>query len=434
VVKIKYSKHLSISLNLLLMASFLYSETKPVEKSSPTHGSPPRKLEQGPNGHWTANPSAAKTEGYEIHTVKSGDTLWNITQEYLKDPFLWPQVWEANPSVANPHWIYPGDEILIKKKMVVMAPAAPAPAEQAVALPAPAEPLRPAPATVQNTESPAATSPVAVSASAAADPQPAPALAAPRPSPSPVALYTDLYCSGFFSGEKLSPLAAVIGGEGSENQALFSGEDIIFLSKGTIAGIKPGDELQIVRQDNSFGKSGPQFNPAKSKSKYGYYYIDVGRVRVLFAQANSATARVIFACTEISVEDQAIPAEDRISPPRREAVAFDRFAPPSGKTHGQIFMTKEFLTQVGDGYVVFVDLGHKENVQVGDYFRIWRPFSKKNMSLFNIDDYRRHRNSFAEVRKVVGEAVVMRVDEKTSTCLVTYSAEEITLGDDVELE
>ena len=96
-------------------------------------------------------------------------------------------------------------------------------------------------------------------------------------------------------------------------------------------------------------------------------------------------------------------------------------------------MTKEFLTQVGDGNVVFVDLGHKENIQVGDYFRISRPFSKKNMSLFNIDDYRKHRDSFAEVRKVIGEAVVMRVDEKTSTCLVTYSTEEITLGDDVEI-
>ncbi len=146
-VKIKYSKHLSISLNLLLMASFLYSETKPVEKSYPTQGSPPRKLEQGQNGHWTANASAGKTEGYEIHTVKSGDTLWAITQEYLKDPFLWPQVWEVNPNVANPHWIYPGDEILIKKKIMVMAPAVPAPPEQPVA--------QPAPATVQNTESPA---------------------------------------------------------------------------------------------------------------------------------------------------------------------------------------------------------------------------------------------------------------------------------------
>jgi hypothetical protein len=97
-------------------------------------------------------------------------------------------------------------------------------------------------------------------------------------------------------------------------------------------------------------------------------------------------------------------------------------------------MTREFLTQVGDGNVVYVDLGKKENVQVGDYLRISRSFSGENISLFNLNDYRRHKDSFAEIRKVIGEAVVLRVDEKTSTCLVTYSIEEITLGDDVEVE
>ena len=84
--------------------------------------------------------------------------------------------------------------------------------------------------------------------------------------------------------------------------------------------------------------------------------------------------------------------------------------------------------------MVYVDLGHKENIQAGDYFRISRSFSKKNISIFNLNDYRRHEDSFAEVRKVIGEAVVLRVDEKTSACLVTYSTEEITLGDGVEIE
>jgi LysM repeat protein len=432
VVKIKSLEHLLISLGLLFMASFLYSETKPVVKTYPAQGSPPRKLEQRQDGHWTANKSSGKTEGYEVHNVKSGDTLWNIAQQYLKDPFLWPQVWEMNPNVANPHWIYPGDQILIKKTIVVMAPsslapseqpvAQSAPTEQPVARSAPTETIQPAPATTEKKESPTV-----------------PSLAAPtpvasQPAPPPVALYSDLYCAGFFSGEKLKPIAAVIGGEESEHRALFSDHDIIYLSKGTVAGIKPGDELQIVRPETSFGKWGPQFSSANSKSKYGYYYVDVGRARVLFAGENSATAQVIFTCGEISVEDQAVPAENRVSPIRRQGVAFEKFAPPSGKTRGKIFMTKEFLTQVGDGNVVFADVGHKDNVQVGDYFRISRSFNKKNISLFNINDYGKHTNSFSEVRKVIGEAVVLRADEKISTCLVTYSTEEITLGDDLELE
>ena len=43
----------------------------------------------------------------EAHTVKEGDTLWDITQTYYGDPYRWPQVWSYNPDITNPHWIYP---------------------------------------------------------------------------------------------------------------------------------------------------------------------------------------------------------------------------------------------------------------------------------------------------------------------------------------
>lgn len=61
-----------------------------------------------------ADTVTVKPDHPESYVVVKGDTLWDITGRFLNEPWLWPQVWEANPQIENPHLIYPGDVISLQ--------------------------------------------------------------------------------------------------------------------------------------------------------------------------------------------------------------------------------------------------------------------------------------------------------------------------------
>lgn len=80
----------------------------------------------------TAGPAAAQqapTESTRTHVVRTGDTLWDLSQLYLANPFRWPEIFGINRDVvADPHWIYPAERLRIPGGVpatVVASPAAP---------------------------------------------------------------------------------------------------------------------------------------------------------------------------------------------------------------------------------------------------------------------------------------------------------------------
>ncbi len=62
--------------------------------------------EPAPRAGLALNPNAP-----DSYVVKRGDTLWGIAKVFLRDPWYWPEIWQVNPQVQNPHLIYPGDTL-----------------------------------------------------------------------------------------------------------------------------------------------------------------------------------------------------------------------------------------------------------------------------------------------------------------------------------
>jgi hypothetical protein len=60
-----------------------------------------------------ADTIALHPDAPERYVVVKGDTLWDISARFLRDPWLWPEIWQVNPEITNPHLIYPGDVILL---------------------------------------------------------------------------------------------------------------------------------------------------------------------------------------------------------------------------------------------------------------------------------------------------------------------------------
>src|SRR5262245_16946115 len=216
----------------MLVASTTWAQTAQApNKTIPQQGPPPKNLTVRPDGHVSANPDPANPEKFEVHVVKQGETLSGIAGEVLKNPRLWPQLWEQNEHIINPHWIYPNDKILIQPVVEVSQAKPPEPEKAPEPEPAPEPPPRqvqlPPPAAPERRGPP----PIAI---------------APE---TPVAeiKYDDLYCSGSVRTANLPEDLKVISKFDTAAGVLSTDTDYVYLSQGSADGIAAGNVYQVMR-------------------------------------------------------------------------------------------------------------------------------------------------------------------------------------------
>ncbi|MBI5490189.1 MAG: LysM peptidoglycan-binding domain-containing protein [Deltaproteobacteria bacterium] len=87
----------------------------PASAQSASDSSGTTRLAEAARAGESVHISGSTRLGAERYVVRPGDTLWDICSAQLANPWLWPEVWSLNQEITNPHWIYPGQVLRLRR-------------------------------------------------------------------------------------------------------------------------------------------------------------------------------------------------------------------------------------------------------------------------------------------------------------------------------
>lgn len=282
----------------------------------------------------------------------------------------------------------------------------------------------------------------------------------------PVAGSNNLYCAGFISQSAISTANHIIGGQDEADKYNYSQNDFLYINMGRDKGVNVGDIFSVVRP------RGAVKSKWSKKSDVGFFVQEVGALEVIDVKQSVAVTRVKTSCDSFLLGDLVQLVEKRTSPVYEQKSALDRFGDPSGKATGRILMSRDGAEMLGRDFIAYVDLGADDSVKVGDRLTIFRRLDKGNplesrpgneevtsrdygfQSLiykggkFSNQSGRKSgdkadggevttsgaKSGRPNLRKVVGEAVVLNVKEKTATVVIVRTGQEVHTGDWVEIQ
>jgi hypothetical protein len=286
----------------------------------------------------------------------------------------------------------------------------------------------------------------------------------------PAALETELSCAGYIEYAPNYSGFEVVGAEQEQEQTTFSTGNVVFINAGSQQGVRVGQEFQVVRPRGQFTTK-----LTRKSGWLGVYTQEVGRLRVTVVKERMSVAVVANSCETILLGDLLRGVPYRVSPPVGETADLDRFADPTGKQNGRIVLAREAREMISRHQIVYIDLGTEDNLKEGDRLTVYRPAGTGNISRFRDEEVtptasygfesERYRGGQFSIksqrvqnpnqngihgpmtttpkikrrrppmpRKIVGEIVVLNVQARTATAVITRVAQEIHTGDFVEVK
>ena len=351
---------------------------------------PPRPL-QKVGDHWTPyDPPTQFPEGVEVYIIRSGDTLWDLARRFLGDPYLWPQIWEANQYIRDAHWIYPGDPLVIGPRVAQVEEPAPSP---------PTEPVPPdwAPVT-----------------------EPAVPPVAPPTTPDTdgdiwgqlVSLGSedDVYCFAYLDTLNEPPVATMFSAEMEQYQTSYSTGDIVYLSVGAAEGIRAGDEFFIVLP-------GERLRHPATRARMGQVMRYMGQLRVICTQEHTATAEIVASCDAIPLGAGVIPFEAIPIPMTVLTPPVTRCDSPNDRAKGFITYSRDGVISFGQDHMVMIDLGEADQLIPGSLATVYREDPRGRTP-----------------RVILGELAVLTVGDHWATAKIIRSSGPMEVGDRVEVK
>jgi hypothetical protein len=331
--------------------------------------------------HWTPyDPPSEFPEGANVHIVEQGDTLWDLAQRYLGDPYLWPQIWERNPYILDSHWIYPGDPVVIDIQVVeepVVEEVEPEVTEVAE------YPVEEFPAEEEGIE---------------------------EGMPHPLGTAADVYCFALLIEDENIFDYTITSAERIEFQDHFASGDIVYIDGGTEHGVRAGDRFFILERVR------PLEHPV-SGADMGIVYSQMGQLKVLCAQETTAICEITVACDMVAIGDRLLPYRPIPVPLVLEPVYAERCDLPTGKPVGSVLYVKDDVIEAAGNMLVFVDLGEAEGLYPGQFATLYRDNPTEGMP-----------------RMILGEVGLLTVHETYSTGKIVQSWTPVRVGDRVEIK
>lgn len=305
------------------------------------------------------------------YTIQKGDTLWDLSNHFNNSPWLWPELWEENDQISNPHWIFPGERIRLYKKSGAQVVSGSQPASLAgeAAIPA--------------------------------------ASAPPKKAAQPYFMYSAINRIGFIRKPPVKPIGTIFEVQG--RKVLISESDMIYIRPADAAAERlliPGSRHTV------FKYMRPTDQPDSSEIIGTQHYI-LGIVEVTKKEADMVIAKVLKSFRTIRVDDLLMPFS-----PRHAKIMLKPSAPG---IDGQIITSEDHSKLTGDYTLAFIDKGRADDIEVGQQYSI---YNRQKMVLEN-DEI-----SAKTLPPVdIGRFLVLHTEQTTATVIILNADYNIAPGE-----